>query len=82
MSLDRPCYKHPDRPAEAHCQKFDRYLCGECIRCREPKNHCKFRTSCMVWEWQNHGLPPDLQPPEPQPEAEPVDKNENVETSG
>lgn len=61
MSLDRPCYRHPDRPAEAYCQKFDRYLCAECIRCREPKNHCKFRPMCMIWEWQNHGVPPELQ---------------------
>lgn len=62
MSLDRPCHNHPDRPAEAYCQKYDRYLCASCIRCREPKNHCKFRSMCMVWEWQKHGLPEDLQP--------------------
>lgn len=73
MSLDRPCYQHPDRPAEAYCEKFDRYLCAQCIRCREPKNHCKHRTMCMIWEWQKHGLPPELESEASQP-AKPTPK--------
>ena len=75
MSLDRPCNIHPDRPAEAYCQKFDRYLCARCIACREPKNHCKHRSMCMVWEWQKHGLPPELQPET----ADPTPKDDNDE---
>jgi len=81
MSLDRPCYRHPDRPAEAYCQKFDRYLCAECITCSEPKSHCKFRPMCMIWEWQKHGLPTELQsklPSEPRRDAEATDEEDGV----
>ncbi len=82
MSLDHSCFHHPDRLAEAYCQKYDRYLCAECIRCREPKNHCKFRTMCMVWEWEKHGLPPELQPPTDQIDADPQDEKSKAEGSG
>ncbi len=87
MSLDRPCYRHPDRPAEAHCQKYDRYLCAECIACRQPKNHCTFRTMCIIWEWLKHGLPPELQArpgesPQPAESPQPSEPGDEADSSG
>ncbi len=67
MTLDRPCFKHPDRDATAYCQKYDRYVCDECLYCRQPKNHCKHRTACLIWEFEKHGRPDD--PPEDSPEV-------------
>ncbi|MFH2006866.1 MAG: hypothetical protein ABI333_09810 [bacterium] len=65
MTLDRPCSQHPERDAVVHCQKYDRYLCEECIACRQPKNHCKHRTACLIWEFEKHGRPGDIEEEDP-----------------
>jgi len=46
------CTNHPDRETEFICMKYNVYMCEECLKCRDPKTYCKFRTSCPVWNMQ------------------------------
>ncbi len=55
----KPCQNHPDRDAIATCQKYDAGFCEECCHCLntdqcceciEPKEYCKFRHHCLIWE--------------------------------
>ncbi|MDR3089627.1 MAG: hypothetical protein LBU39_07415 [Desulfobulbaceae bacterium] len=57
------CSRHPNRPATQYCQKNDRYLCDECLRCPNPMLYCIHRVACVIWylererrrEWQAAG---------------------------
>jgi uncharacterized 2Fe-2S/4Fe-4S cluster protein (DUF4445 family) len=64
MSVQNPCRHHPDREGRVYCQKYNHYYCGDCIRCRQPKAHCKFRTACLIWEFEKYGIPDDLREPD------------------
>ena len=43
------CINHPDRETSYMCMKHQIYLCEECLKCRDPKIYCKFRSSCPIW---------------------------------
>ena len=64
MPPAHPCSNHPDREGVVYCEKYKRHLCRECIGCRQPENHCKFRPMCMIWEFEKHGIPEEFQPRE------------------
>ncbi len=51
----RTCTNHPDRQTSYLCMKHNIYLCEECIQCRDPKIHCKFRPSCPIWFMDKRG---------------------------
>jgi ferredoxin len=36
--------------------KYNVYLCGECLKCRDPELYCKFRSSCPIWFLQKKGI--------------------------
>ncbi len=63
MSVGNPCYNHPDREGRVYCQKFGRYYCSECMHCAQPKSHCKFRTACLIHEFEKYGIPEEFQEP-------------------
>lgn len=46
------CVSHTDRETNFFCSKHIVYMCEECLRCRDPKQYCKFRTACPVWFMQ------------------------------
>lgn len=35
--------------------KHNIYLCEECLKCRDPEIHCKFRSSCPIWFMEKRG---------------------------
>ena len=35
--------------------KHNIYLCEECLECRDPDIHCKFRSSCPIWFMDKRG---------------------------
>jgi uncharacterized 2Fe-2S/4Fe-4S cluster protein (DUF4445 family) len=43
------CVNHPDRETSYICMKHQLYLCEDCLKCRDPKIFCKFRSSCPIW---------------------------------
>lgn len=43
------CINHPDRETQYTCMKHRIYLCKECLRCKDPKIYCKYRSSCPIW---------------------------------
>jgi len=43
------CINHPDRETQYICMKHKIYLCEDCLRCKDPKIYCKFRSSCPIW---------------------------------
>lgn len=43
------CINHPDKETNYLCMKHNIYLCEECLKCRDPEIHCKFRPSCPIW---------------------------------
>jgi uncharacterized 2Fe-2S/4Fe-4S cluster protein (DUF4445 family) len=43
------CINHPDRETPYQCMKHQIYLCEACLKCRDPKIYCKFRSSCPIW---------------------------------
>jgi len=49
------CERHPDRKATGYCEKYNRYLCEDCMHCQDPSIYCKFRKQCVVWEIERHG---------------------------
>ncbi len=49
------CINHPDRETSFMCMKHNLYLCEECLKCRDPKIHCKFRPSCPIWFMEKRG---------------------------
>ena len=49
------CVNHPDRETRFMCMKHNIYLCEECIKCRDPQIHCKFRSSCPIWFMEKRG---------------------------
>ena len=30
------------------CQKHQVRMCASCLKCRDPKLYCKFRSACMI----------------------------------
>lgn len=53
------CRNHPEREAQALCEKHGAGFCAECCRCLDaerccgcldPRVYCAFRTQCLVWE--------------------------------
>jgi hypothetical protein len=53
------CPHHRDQELIAECIKFSRRFCAKCFHdsktreqavCLSPHSHCKYRTSCLVWE--------------------------------
>jgi len=49
------CESHPDRETSFLCSKHNIYMCAECLRCRDPKIYCKFRTSCPIHFMEKKG---------------------------
>jgi len=49
------CVNHPDRETSFMCMKHNVYLCEECIKCRDPEIHCKFRSACPIWFMEKRG---------------------------
>jgi len=43
------CVNHPNRETSFLCSKYNIYMCGECLQCRDPEIYCKFRESCPIW---------------------------------
>ena len=43
------CVNHQDRETQYLCMKHQVYLCEECLKCRDPKIYCKYRSSCPIW---------------------------------
>ena len=43
------CKKHPDRETSYKCEKYDTYLCQDCLACKDPKIYCKHRSACSVY---------------------------------
>lgn len=43
------CKKHPNRTTSFKCEKYETYLCRECLACKDPKLYCKYRPSCPVY---------------------------------
>jgi len=43
------CAVHSDRETSYLCQKYNIYMCEECLRCRDPEIYCKFRSACPIW---------------------------------
>ncbi|MBI9084021.1 MAG: DUF4445 domain-containing protein [Desulfobacterales bacterium] len=43
------CVNHPERETSYLCMKHQVYLCEDCLKCRDPKIYCKFRSSCPIW---------------------------------
>lgn len=84
MASNRNCRNHPERPGTVYCQKYDRFYCDECIQCREPMQYCKFRTACLIWEFEKHGLPDDREersPTEKATETGPEEASEKATVS-
>jgi len=70
------CINHPDRAGNGYCERYERYLCEDCMQCQDPSLYCKFRKQCIVWEFWRHGMEGDFPEPDTErPEAE-------VSTSG
>jgi len=46
------CTNHPDRETRFECSKYNIHMCEDCIKCRDPKLYCKFRTACPIWFMQ------------------------------
>jgi hypothetical protein len=53
------CRRHPEEEAKAVCEKFGVGYCRLCCDdpdlpegcgCSSPRQHCKFRSQCLVWE--------------------------------
>ena len=64
------CVNHPDRETRFMCMKHNIYLCEECIKCRDPQIHCKFRSSCPIWFMEKRGgRGIDDASPEPSPQT-------------
>ena len=49
------CINHPDRETNFMCMKHNIYMCEECMACRDPEIHCKFRSSCPIWFMEKRG---------------------------
>ncbi len=49
------CVNHPDRETSFLCMKHNIYMCEECLKCRAPDIHCKFRSSCPIWFLEKRG---------------------------
>jgi len=43
------CINHPEVETSYNCMKHNVYLCGQCLKCRDPEIYCKFRPSCTIW---------------------------------
>jgi ferredoxin len=50
------CSCHPEIETNYLCMKHNDYLCGECLKCRDPELYCKFRSSCPIWFLQKKGI--------------------------
>lgn len=48
------CVNHPDRETRYICMKHQIYLCEECLKCKDPKIYCKYRSSCPIWFMSKH----------------------------
>lgn len=70
MPIRNACKNHPDREGKVYCQKFNRWYCGDCIACSQPKAYCKYRTACMIWEFQKYGIPDEFKEHHDAEEAE------------
>lgn len=49
------CVNHPNRYTNFICMKHNIYLCEDCLTCRDPNIHCKFRPSCPIWFMDRRG---------------------------
>ena len=50
------CLCHPEEERRYMCMKDMVYLCGECLKCRNPEIYCKFRTACPIWFMERYGF--------------------------
>ncbi len=42
------CKKHPSRETPYKCEKYETYLCRDCLVCKDPKIYCKHRAACAI----------------------------------
>lgn len=49
------CINHPNVETSFYCAKHDVYFCGECLKCKDPKIHCRHRPSCLIWFMDKRG---------------------------
>ncbi|MDZ4164013.1 MAG: hypothetical protein U1C55_02690 [Smithellaceae bacterium] len=56
------CPNHPGQEVWGQCQKYQTGYCRECCHtlekvcpCFDPKSHCKYRTSCVIWALHRMG---------------------------
>lgn len=42
------CIHHPDQETGYHCQKHQYGVCEACVRCEDPRLHCRFRSRCPI----------------------------------
>jgi len=75
MSVRNPCKNHPDREGKVYCQKYNRWYCGDCIKCTGPGQYCKFRTACMIWEFEKYGIPDEFREHHDEPTAPSSDED-------
>lgn len=51
----KTCINHKDRETNYLCMKHNKYFCEECLKCPDPKIHCKHRPSCTIWFMDKKG---------------------------
>lgn len=49
MTAMGKCKKHPNRETPYKCEKYETYLCRDCLACKDPKIYCKHRAACSVY---------------------------------
>lgn len=64
------CINHPEKETSFMCMKNNIYLCEDCLKCRDPKIHCKFRSSCPIWFMEKRGGQEIDNTPEPEKKKE------------
>jgi hypothetical protein len=42
------CSENNDGEPVYQCQKYQVAMCPACLKCRDPKLYCKFRSSCLI----------------------------------
>ncbi|GAB6095983.1 hypothetical protein JCM14469_22360 [Desulfatiferula olefinivorans] len=63
------CVNHPEVETSYYCAKHEVYLCEACLRCRDPKIHCRHRPSCLIWFMDKRGGKGLDEPPRENPET-------------
>jgi len=54
------CVNHPDIETSFLCQKYNQYMCEKCMKCKDPKIYCKYRTACPILFIEKNGMDNDF----------------------